>query len=91
MAQDTIIRPAYVEQLVTALTGALKGAEVDVEQVRGDHYRFTVVWSGFDSMGHPERQEMLWDIVEKALDKADVLKVTMIMALGLEDLPQENE
>ncbi len=89
MAEGTVTKPPYVEQLTIALESALKGAEVDVEQVRDDRYRFIVVWPGFDQLGHPERQDIVWDLVAKTLDRADIRKVTMILTLGLEDLPQE--
>lgn len=89
MAQGTLTKPAYVDKLTAALLRAMKGAEVDVEHVRGDRYRFVVVWKGFDAMGHPERQEMVWDLVEKNVSKADLLKVAMVLTLGVEDLPRE--
>jgi acid stress-induced BolA-like protein IbaG/YrbA len=89
--QFAVPRPAYVDQLIGAFTNSLPGAEVDVEQVRGDRYRFAVVWDQFDSMEHPERQEMVWNIAEKALSETDRYKVIMILTLGDVDLPQEDE
>ncbi|HZL36974.1 MAG TPA: hypothetical protein VFC78_16765 [Tepidisphaeraceae bacterium] len=89
MAESTLIRPVYVEQLSTALQSAFEGAQVEVEHVRTDRYRFIVVWPGFDPLGHPERQELVWDLADKTLVKEDLRKVTMILTMGLDDLPQD--
>ncbi|HET6250244.1 MAG TPA: hypothetical protein VFE47_21315 [Tepidisphaeraceae bacterium] len=83
------LRPPYVEQLSAALQKALPGAEVDIEHVRTDRYRFVVVWPGFDGMGHPERQELVWDLTEKTLARSELRKVTMILTVGHDDLPKE--
>ena len=89
MAQKTLIEPPYVALLSSALSRKLKGAEVDAERIRNDRYRFVVVWGRFDRMGHPERQQLVWDIAEEALEPRDLLKVGMILTLGLEDLPAD--
>jgi len=89
MAEGTVTKPEYVTKLVEALARAIPGADVDAEQVRGERYRFTVLSTHFDGMGHPERQEQVWDIAEKALDSESLRKVTMILTLGHEDLPAE--
>jgi hypothetical protein len=83
------MRPEYVTKLVEALQKALPGANVDSEQVRGDRYRFVVFSPHFDSLGHPERQDQVWDVVEKTLDPQDLRKVTMILTLGEEDIAKE--
>ena len=89
MAEGTLTKPAYVDKLAAVFAQEFSGAEIDVEQVRGDRYRYIILWKGFDSMGHPERQELVWDLVEKTVDSADLLKVAMVLTLGYEDLPQE--
>lgn len=86
MAQRTMIEPAYVEQLIVALRKALRGAEVSAERVRGDRYRFIVIWKSFDRQGHPERQQRVWDVAERALKADDLLKISMILTLGAEDM-----
>ncbi|HWE93474.1 MAG TPA: hypothetical protein VG269_05815 [Tepidisphaeraceae bacterium] len=89
MAQVAVTKPPYVERLSVAIKDELPGALVDVEHVRGDRYRFVVIWGRFDSMGHPERQQLVWDLAERALGP-ELLKVTMILTLGNEDLPPES-
>ncbi|MGD0462026.1 MAG: hypothetical protein ABSB74_06025 [Tepidisphaeraceae bacterium] len=59
------------------------------ERVRGNRFRFEVVWGKFDSMGHPERQRLVWDLVDDVLDKPDLLNVAMIITLGKDDLPSD--
>lgn len=89
MAEKTLRAPSYVRRLSDALKERLPGANVHHEQIRRDRYRFIAVWDGFDDMDHPERQELVWDIVEQTLSKPDLLKVGMILTLGLEDLPPQ--
>lgn len=86
MAKGTVIEPDYVRQLATALGRELKNAQVEHEHVRGERYRFQVIWSQFDRMGHPERQKRVWDIAERVLNKTDLVKVTMILTLGSSDV-----
>jgi len=88
MAEGILTEPAYVVRLTDALRQKLPGAEVEHEQLRADRYRFVVTWPQFDAMEHPERQELVWDVVEHSLDPADFMKVSMILTLGNEDLPQ---
>jgi hypothetical protein len=91
MAKRTLIArpriPTYVQTLATALKSRLRRAEVTFERVRGDRFRFEVIWGKFDSMGHPERQRLVWDIVDGVLEKQDLLNVAMIITLGKHDLP----
>jgi hypothetical protein len=89
MAERTLIHPDYVAKLTEALAKALPGASVDSEQVRGERYRFAVLWSKFDGMGHPERQDEVWDIAAKTPDAEALRNVTMILTLGEQDLPKE--
>ncbi len=86
MAQGTTLAlPEYVTRLENALKRAFPRAKVGFEQVRRDRYRFMVVWSGFDGMGHPERQEMVWNIADEVVPKSDILKVGMIITLGAKE------
>jgi hypothetical protein len=48
-----------------------------------------VVWDKFDSMDHPERQRLVWNIAEREVKKEDLWDVGMILTLGLEDLPSD--
>jgi hypothetical protein len=89
MAEGIVIQPAYVEKLAVSLRAELPNAEVNAEHVRGDRYRFVVVWPGFDDLMHPERQERVWEIADGVLEKQDLLKDSMILTLGEQDLPSE--
>ena len=91
MAERLIAEPPFVAQLSDALSRRLSGSEVTHEQIRADRYRFVVVWPHFDSMGHPERQRLVWDIAEQELNREDLLNVGMILTLGVEDLPSSED
>jgi hypothetical protein len=84
------MEPAYIATLSRALARRLKGAEISHEHVRGDRYRFVVLWDQFEKIEHPERQEKVWDIADRSLKKDDLRKVTMILTLGPDDLASES-
>jgi stress-induced morphogen len=78
--------PAFVQQLVSALTTTLRGngltAGITFEPVVGTKmYRFYVVSDEFAEMMHSERQSLVWRVVDQALQQADALKVSMILTL----------
>jgi stress-induced morphogen len=87
MAEGTLIEPAYVARLTSALGQAFPDARIGFERVRGDRYRFTVVSERFKGMGHPERQRIVWDVADNALQKPDLLNVAMIMTIAQSDYP----
>ena len=87
MAEGIVTEPAYVAQLVTALQQGLAGAQVRAERVRRDRYRFEVMWDRFESLGHPERQRMVWDAADATLTKADLQNVAMIITLAPSEAP----
>ncbi len=79
-------QPVYVAVLAEALTAKLKGAEVRTERVRGERYLFEVLWRKFDHMGHPERQQLVWDLAEEVLSKPQVRRVAMILTVAPAEL-----
>ena len=86
MAQNNITEmPAYVGKLTTALEQALPGAAVSHEHVYNDRYRFIVVWDQFHPMGHPDRQDLVWKVVSDTLEGAELVKVSMILAMDVEE------
>lgn len=87
MAEGTLTEPAFVARLTAALHQALPDAEIVHERVRGDRFRFTVVSEGFKAMGHPERQRIVWDVADTALQRPDLLNVAMIMTIARSDYP----
>ena len=86
MAQRSMTEPAYVAQLSAAIRKRLAGARISHEKVRGDRYRFIVVSSRFDRLGHPERQRLVWDIADTVLTKSDLIKIAMILTLGSKEM-----
>lgn len=86
MAQRTVMEPAYIARLSAAIRKRLSGAKISHEQVRRDRYRFIVVSSRFDRLGHPERQRLVGDIADAALTKPELLKVAMILTLGIKEI-----
>jgi stress-induced morphogen len=90
MVEGTLAKAAYVAEVSAALHAAMPNAQLTHEQVRRDRYRFIMVDDTFENMGHPERQRLVWDVVAKALsDRADLLKVAMIIALAPSELCSE--
>ncbi len=87
MPKATLKLPPYVSKLTTHLQKGVRGAEVDSENVRGDRYRFVVVAKKFEKWGHPERQLLVWNIAEKALSKAELPKVAMILTIAPSEMP----
>lgn len=84
MAGKVLAEPPFVERIVEALRKRLKGAIVETEHVRARRYRFIVIWKRFDSMDHPERQKLVWDIATREIkNKKDLFDVGMILTLGL--------
>jgi predicted RNA-binding protein with RPS1 domain/acid stress-induced BolA-like protein IbaG/YrbA len=55
-------------------------AEVDVEEVDSERFRFTVVSSRFSGMKHLARQDLLWEIVDRELSKERSDPITIILA-----------
>jgi hypothetical protein len=82
--------PEFVERLADALGRELRGARVDVEHVRGNRYRFVVLWDGFDETEHPERQNLVWQIAERVVPRPDLLDVGMILTVAPSDYPETN-
>jgi acid stress-induced BolA-like protein IbaG/YrbA len=81
----TAIRlPKEIKTLVRTLKRELS-AEVDVELVPGDdpypdRYRLAIVSKMFERMTHLKRQDFIWDIINKVLDREHSLAVSMVLA-----------
>jgi hypothetical protein len=82
MAEGTVIEPAFVVPLEAALQLRLPGAAVTHEQVRRDRYRFIVVSDEFEKMDHPERQQLVWNIAEEVVPRANIWNVAMIITMA---------
>jgi hypothetical protein len=89
MAEGTVTLPDYVAQLTQRLQCGFPGGQVSHEQVRGDRYRFVVIWDGFEGIGHPERQRRVWEIADSIVAKSDIMKVAMIITLAPSEVPTE--
>lgn len=86
MAKGTLNQPAYVDQLTAALQRGVAGAQVTAEPVRRQRYRFVVVSPRFTNLGHPERQQLVWNIADEVLSESDLLNVAMIMTVAPTEL-----
>ncbi len=90
MAKTTVSQtPAFVVALENALRRELPGAQVSSEHVRGNRYRFEVLWDHFSGVGHPERQQRVWSIAEDVVPRQDLLDVGMILTISPDEFPQE--
>jgi len=89
MAEGTLTIPDYVTRLSDSLARALPQCDIDYEKVRSDRYRFVVVWPGFEGLEHPERQRLVWEVADVAIDKADLMRVLMIVTLAPSEVPQD--
>ena len=89
MAKAAMTRaPAFVADLRAALQRELRGAQVQAEQIRGNRYRFEVLWERFSGVGHPERQKRVWAIAERVVPGPRLLDVGMILTLAPEEIAQ---
>jgi acid stress-induced BolA-like protein IbaG/YrbA len=82
-------RPAFVDKLENALHRDMPGAEIVVEHMRDERYRFEVVWNKFSNIGHPKRQRRVWAIVEKVVPQKHIWDVGMILTIAPEELPAD--
>ena len=91
MAQATVTKkvPDYVGKLEAEIQKAFPGSRIWHESVRKDRYRVLVVSKKFERLGHPERQRVVWNIADSALDKSDLLKVSMILTMSESEYPGE--
>jgi stress-induced morphogen len=72
--------------LADALRRAFQ-AEVDVELINGkDRFRFGVVSSRFQSMTQLERQDAVWEVVDKTLPQQATLDISLILTFAPGDL-----
>lgn len=83
--------PNYVAAVTKALVDRYPGADVSHEQIRRDRYRFIIISEQFNSLGHPERQRAVWDLVEQTVAKEDLLKVGMIITISAEEAAMSSE
>ncbi len=86
MAKHVLDEPAYVNDLLAALMHATPQGTLECERVINDRYRVTVTWSGFENMSHPERQLLVWNTAEEALDPANLLKISAILTFAPSEL-----
>lgn len=83
MAKGTVAKiPSFVGRLRAALAQVLPGSKIGNEHVRGERYRFMVVAPSFEKVGHPERQQKVWDTAEKVLSREELRNVAMIITMA---------
>jgi len=73
------------EDQANALKKALQqqfGGDVEAEPVNGQgRYRFAIVSASFEPMTHLERQDAIWQVVDRVLPREATLDVSLILAL----------
>jgi acid stress-induced BolA-like protein IbaG/YrbA len=80
--------PAEVQSLVEILRRELKG-EVEVEAVPGtNRYRLAVVADRFEQMTQLARQDLVWEIADRVLNREQTLLISMILTFAPSDAPQ---
>jgi len=84
-----VTEPPYVQKLIAELGNRLPGAQINSEHVRSDRFRVAIVSSDFEKLGHPERQQLVWDIADSTLAKHDLLKISMILTVAPSELMPE--
>ena len=83
----TISLPGFVLTLEQALRKKLRNAEIDIEKVgRTNRYRFLIVSDRFRRMDHPRRQNLVWDVADKLLAPAELLRVSMIVTMAPDEV-----
>lgn len=83
--------PKEIKRLVRTLKNELS-ADVDVELVPSsvafpNRYRLAIVSAKFEPMTHLKRQDLVWEIIDRVLDREQSLAVSMILAFS----PREME
>jgi hypothetical protein len=62
-------------------------AEVDIEPVPGmQRYRLAVISRKFQGMHHLDRQDRLWEIVDRVLTPKQAMKISIILAFAPREL-----
>ena len=79
--------PDFVKKLQDAIASKLVGSEFEVERVAGtNRYRLAVVWDGFTRSNVFKRQDRVWNIAEKSLAPAELLRISIILTLRPDEL-----
>jgi hypothetical protein len=82
--------PASVRKLARAIQAEYPG-EVEVERVSSgnswpDRFRFAVVSPKFKSMRPMQRQDRLWDIVDRVMSRDEAFAISVILAFSPSEL-----
>jgi len=85
--------PASVRKLVKAIKAEFAG-EVEVERVSTgnswpDRFRFGVVSPKFKSMRPLQRQDRLWEIVDRVMTAEESFAISVILAFSPSELEPE--
>jgi hypothetical protein len=71
--------PDDMQRLKAAFEREMDG-HVEVEEVDPDRFRFAVTSKRFGGVGHLQRQDLLWDIVDRELPPERTLAISLILA-----------
>jgi hypothetical protein len=90
MATTVIEKDVFASRLETALKQGLEKADikatVEIQRVPGTSlHRGLVVSKQFKRMGHLERQDLIWRILDQAFTPDEQLRISSIRALTLQE------
>jgi hypothetical protein len=84
--------PAFLQRLTDTFAREMPGSDVDVEKVGStNRYRLAVVWSGFPKRNQLRRQDKVWKLADEALDREELLRISLILAFRPEELVEAGE
>jgi len=79
--------PPLKKKIETLLNAAFPGETVDVSDGHGDNIHVIVVSRKFDGMREKEKQDLLWDAIDKSdLSDAEKVLVSLILPYSPSDL-----
>ena len=81
-----------IQQIRQVLAGTFPGAEIDLEQAYpAEKVGGFVVWKGFLSSDHTERQRQIWKALRAGLSREDQLRITAIFAMTPDEMVSVRE
>jgi acid stress-induced BolA-like protein IbaG/YrbA len=77
----------FIQKLTDLLHAGFPGSDVEIEiAVPGQRVRGLLVWNGFQGLEPIERQDRVWDFLEKQLSRDEQLGITTMLTLTPEEM-----
>jgi len=93
MAEQQVTElPPFVSSLLSAFERRFPGVTTEVERVRAagmNYYRIGLVSGLFEDIPLMKRQDIVWDIASATVDREEMLKISMIVAMTPDELHGE--